>query len=368
MVNSHKTIWQNRGSRVAKVFNGLAVSGLLLSSGALYAQSTPSEFAELSLQELLNIPIYSDAEETAGKRWMFSYHYSQMNIKGYLDGSRKLSNADVLWRLGATRSNNNFPIVPAEITQQVHWLAARYRAAGWSMSVSLPYLEQSTDHISSIAGYERFRIETEGLGDMVLNGSTVISQGLLDSWTLSVGLSVPTGSIDETGDTPRGPGNQMLPYTMQLGSGTYDLPLSLSYRHRGESSWSATLSAKVRTGKNDRGYRLGNNWRLSGQYEFAQQLWGQPYIGLAYEGRQQIHGQDDEVTVSGAFPYPASITNPELFGGRQADVKLGVTWLPGVESGRHALTAEVGMPVYQHLNGPQPRESWQLRLNYDLSL
>lgn len=377
MGNSCEAIRQVRvrgykGYRFSRVCNGLAAAGLLLAAGPLYAQGTPSEFAELSLQELLNVPIYSLGEANPGKRWMFSYHYSQINIQGYQDGSRKRSKYDVLWSPGETRTSNNFPIVPTEITQQVHWLAARYQSADWSMSVSVPYIEQSTDHISSVAGYERFRIETEGLGDMVLNGATVISQGLLDSWTLSVGLSLPTGSIDEEGDTPRGPGNQQLPYTMQLGSGTYDVPLSISYRHWGEHNWSATLSAKIRTGKNDRGYRLGNYWRFSGQYDFAQQFWGQPYVGLAYEDRQKIHGQDDEVTLSGAFPYPASITNPDLFGGSQLDAKLGIAWFSGVggpgAEGRHALTAEVGVPVYQSLNGPQPRETWQLRLSYDLAL
>jgi hypothetical protein len=373
MGNVSEAIRQAGGYKVSSVASRLAAAGMFLFTGPLYAQSTPSEFAELSLQELLNVPIYTAAEGISGKRWTLSYHYSQINIEGYQDGSRKLSKSDVLWSPGETRTSSNFPIVPTKITQQVHWLAARYQAADWTLSVSLPYIEQSTDHISTIPGYERFRIESDGVGDMVLNGSTVISQGLLDSWTLSVGLSLPTGSIDEEGNTPRGPGNQQLPYTMQLGSGTYDLPLSVSYRHWGEHNWTATLSAKIRTGKNDRSYRLGNYWRLSGQYDFAPQSWGQPYVGLAYEDRQQIHGQDDEVTVAGAFPYPASITNPELFGGSQVDAKLGIAWfsgveVPGVEVGRHALTAEVGVPVYQHVNGPQPRETWQLRLSYDFAL
>ena len=42
------------------------------------------------------------------------------------------------------------------------------------------------------------------------------------------GLSFPTGSIDEKGDTPRGKGTQV-PYTMQIGSGTYDLQPALVY-------------------------------------------------------------------------------------------------------------------------------------------
>ncbi len=91
MGHPYEVIRRVGGRKVSRVFSGLSALGLLLSSGSLYAQGTPSEFAELSLQELLNIPIYSAAEEDAGKRWLFSYHYSQMNIQGYQDGSRKLS-------------------------------------------------------------------------------------------------------------------------------------------------------------------------------------------------------------------------------------------------------------------------------------
>jgi hypothetical protein len=46
-------------------------------------------------------------------------------------------------------------------------------------------------------------------------------------------MRLPTGSIDEVGDTPRnGSGTlERLPYTMQLGSGTYDFAVFDEVQH-----------------------------------------------------------------------------------------------------------------------------------------
>jgi hypothetical protein len=338
---------------------GLVIAGLCLPVTAS-AQGTPAEFAELSLQDLLHIPLYES--DAPADRWIFSYHYSRLTLDGYQDGDSNLPNSELLWHPGQARSHTNYLVVPTKITQQIHLLAAAYQADGWGLTVSFPYIKQTTDHISRLPGYEKFTLQSEGLGDVSLVGSYTLSQALLSNWTLTAGVSLPTGSIDETGDTPRAPGNQQLPYTMQLGSGTYDLPVSLGYQHWGQHQWGITLSGMLRTGKNDRGYRLGNYWRLSGQYDIQGFDWGQPYIGAAYEDRQAIHGQDDDLTQAGAYPYPASITDPDLFGGRQLDLKIGVRW----SVAGHRFSSELGVPLYQHLNGPQPREQWQLRVIYEL--
>ena len=66
---------------------------------------------------------------------------------------------------------------------------------------------------------------------------------------------MPTGSIDEEGDTPRAPGSQQLPYTMQLGSGTWDFPLFLSFRkYEARWDWGMDASYTLRTCSNDRDY------------------------------------------------------------------------------------------------------------------
>ena len=86
-----------------------------------------------------------------------------------------------------------------------------------TVRVQIPFVMQSTDHISIVPGYDAFNISSEGIGDVTVVADTTLSQSLNSLWKAGAGVSIPTGSIDEEGDTPRAPGKQQLPYTMQLG-------------------------------------------------------------------------------------------------------------------------------------------------------
>jgi hypothetical protein len=331
-------------------------------SSYLFAQSTPAEFAELSLGELFDMDIADD--ETADKDkspWSFSYKYKLAEFRGYLDGDSKRSDSEVLWEGSSeTRTDSNFPIVPTVIDQQVHVFSTGYSISPiWQLHISLPYVTQSTDHISIVDNYDHFTIDSEGVGDIVVSASHRFVATTDDVWWFTIGLSLPNGSIDEKGDTPRSPGDQQLPYTMQLGSGTYDFPLEFSYQSLGAHDFSLSMSAMIRTGKNDRDYRLGNSYGLSAIYRFDASATLKPFLGMEYQYRSAIHGQDDEITVSGSFSYPASITNPKLYGGEKVAAQIGVRWLL---NDAYALTLELSKPLYQNLNGPQPKENFQTGL------
>ena len=228
--------------------------------------------------------------------------------------------------------------------------------ADWRVHASMPYITQSTDHISIVPDYDHFTIDSDGSGAAVLSVSHRLIATSEDIWWFTAGVSLPTGSIDEKGDTPRDVGNQQLPYTMQLGSGTYDFPVEFSYQSMGKHDFSLSMSAMIRTGKNDRDYRLGNSYSLSGTYRFNATANIKPFLGLAYQYRSAIHGQDDEITLAGAFPYPASITNPRLYGGKKVSAEMGVRWK---FSETYALSVSFSKPIYQNLNGPQPKENFQ---------
>ena len=98
-------------------------------------------------------------------------------------------------------------------------------------------------------GYDAFNISSEGSAIPHCGGRYRQSdpEQYLEA---GAGISVPTGSIDEEGDTPRAPGNQQLPYTMQLGSGTWDVPLLLSFRKYGAQwDWGAHADCYLAHGK-----------------------------------------------------------------------------------------------------------------------
>ncbi|MFU8764180.1 MAG: hypothetical protein ACNA7T_06640 [Haliea sp.] len=331
------------------------------------AQSTPSEFAELSLLELFEQTIDDTGSSGPKSPWTFAYQYRFAEFEGYLDGTKSLSFQDVLWNgPGEQRTAKNFPIVPTRITQSVHTVGVGYQLDdNWQLYLSVPYIRQESDHISIVRDYDFFVIETHGMGDTSVSASYRWNDAAEHIWQFSFGLTLPTGSIDEVGDTPRAPGNQQLPYTMQLGSGTYDIPLELSYQHSELQNIDVRLSANIRTGRNDRSYRLGNNYTLSSRYQFHLSPTIQSFAGVNVQYSESIHGQDDSLLVNAAFPYPAAITNPDLYGGTKVNVRLGLLWQ---FSQANRLNIEVGKPVYQDLNGPQPKEQWRSSIQISRAL
>lgn len=326
------------------------------------AQSTPSEFAELSLQALLNMDVSAKGDYTnKASRWNFAVQLKAVEFEGYLDGNQKLSFDEVLFDPQTeTRTTKNFPVLPTVINQYVSVVRVGYQMRPeLQIAISVPFIRQATDHISSVPNYLDFLIDSSGLGDTVLSGSYRFSHVNNGFWWVVAGISLPTGSIDEIGDTPRAPGDQQLPYTMQLGSGTFDFPIEISFQSNNSHDYSISFSAMLRTGKNKRNYRLGNNYELKGKYRFALNRRAKLFVGSEYSYLRRISGQDDEITVAGDFPYPVAITNPALYGGRKVSISVGAVW---EFSDTMNVTLDFSKPVYEHLNGPQPKELWRTGL------
>ena len=70
--------------------------------------------------------------------------------------------------------------------------------------------------------------------------------------------------------------------------------------------------------------------------------------------------------VPGPFPYPASVTNPEMYGGSQAKLILGLR-IPVLSNGNY-IELEVGKPFYESLNGPQTREDIRYGFKFNLEI
>lgn len=329
--------------------------------------NTPSEMADFSLQDLLDLSIEDNKEEElSNSPWQLNFTYKQLLFDGYKSGTDDIGIDNILFSPGDVRTNENFPVVPTEITQEAVIFRLGYVInQSSSINVSLPYIKQGTDHVSSVAGYENFLLVSDGIGDIAANYSHILKRWNEQQLTWSIGLSLPTGSIDEEGDTPREPGNQQLPYTMQLGSGTWDIPLGLSYQKNMSTwVWQANLLAKIRTGKNDRDYRLGNRLTFSLSSKWRAQHNMKPLAKLQYSHWGSIRGQDDEITVPNpTFPYPAAITNPSYYGGKKLNASAGIEF----QFIRQIVAIEISKPLYQDLNGIQYDEEISFSVNWDLA-
>ncbi|MBX2857764.1 MAG: transporter, partial [Cellvibrionaceae bacterium] len=167
--------------------------------------------------------------------FMFSYRFMQMGMEANRNRGDDLRPEEVI------RFENTFAgrpmqppllrVVPLEMTMDMHMFGAMYAPSDkLTLMLMTNYLEKTMDHVTFNGNGEPlgfFTTETDGIGDTSL--SALINWA--DNVHATVGVSLPTGSIEETGEilTPMGQTPTVrLPYPMQLGSGTYDVIIGLT--------------------------------------------------------------------------------------------------------------------------------------------
>ena len=307
----------------------LAAGWLLLGSPtSVAAQSAPADLADLSLAELVAVDVVDDQQTV--DRWHADYNYVRVVFDGYRDGTTDISLDD----LRGPPRGGTFPVLPTRIVQEAHVFQIGYDLPGrTSVAFSVPYVRQSTDHVSVVPGYAAFNIMSDGIGDVSATFAHRLMQrpGRYASWT--IGASLPSGSIDQEGDTPRNTGQpvEQLPYTMQLGSGTYDLILGATYVASAGPvarpiAYSAQIFGKIRTGSNARDYSLGDLWLVSLDSSVRPVPWIEPTVGVRAQFWGEIDGADTSLQL-GPGVYPAPVTNPALFGGKKVNLMAGARFI-----------------------------------------
>lgn len=289
------------------------------------------------------IGVMGDHTHKTGE-WMLSYRYMRMHMEGNRDGKDRLSSSEVLAR---------YMVTPLEMDMDMHMVGAMYAPSDkLTLMGMLPYTEKSMKHQTRMG--QRFTTRASGIGDIKLSGLYLVHNHGGQRVHLNLGVSLPTGSIDERDDTPAG-SNQKLPYPMQLGSGTYDLMPGITYLgQQDDLSWGAQAIATIRLGENDNHYTLGDRLDMSA---WLQRKWTDALSASVRINAQRwgdIDGADPDLN-----PMMIPTADPDLRAGTRADLLLGVNYYArnGVMKG-HRFALELGKPVYQKLDGPQLETDW----------
>ena len=306
----------------------------------------------------------------AAHEWMLSYRVMHMAMSGNHIGTDSLSPEAIVTTIANPHAGPaTLRVVPVDMKMDMHMLSVMYGLTDRiTLMAMAQYREAEMEHIT-FAGMMgqtrlgRFSARSEGLGDTSIVALAKVFESESDTVLMSFGLSLPTGSIDETGSALT-PANMVmsaiLPYGMQLGSGTYDPLVSATWRHRaGHWQFGTQASGRLHAGENDAGYARGNearatvwtSWSPRPAWSFSTRLSGQA-IG-------EISGEDARITA------PVQTADPANYGGKRLDFGLGVNWMgqSGVLAG-HRLALEASMPVWQDLNGPQLGSDWLLTLGW----
>ena len=292
--------------------------------------------------------------------WMINYAFMHMDMRGLRHGTTNVPAANVGFMRGTPY---NYMMIPTSMTMDMHMGMVMYgitdRITGMVMGNYQVYEMKMLMDMGPMMGVsEDSPMRTSGIGDTELRGLYKINEYLVGS----LGLSLPTGSIEEKfvtmGETFRAP------YDMQLGSGTYDLKPTLTYNDvskDGKWNWGGQAQYTWHTAKNKNDWALGDNFKLTGWLQRALgpfTTWAR--FAFNYTGR--IRGEDPTIAI---INHPrkglgASMpdADPDNYGGRRLDGFVGVSYMLGPFS----LGVEGGMPLYQYLNGLQMKTDWMINV------
>lgn len=290
--------------------------------------------------------------------WMVGYHYEQSRTSGYRNGASKVSNASVMAAYGEAAT---------KMDMSMHMLELMYGVTDdFSLMLMPQYMYMDMTHKSSHGGGHSHEHSVEGLGDTELTGLySIFKQQNGENRQrahLNMGVSLPTGSIDETFTNHHGNLYHM-PYNMQLGSGTFDPIIGATYIAESPVwSWGAQTLNYIRVGKNDEGYRLGNKYTATAWV--ARNI--SEFVSLSFrlegEAWENVSGQDSSLpitTIAGA--------NPDELAGERIMANVGLNLLAGPSLGAlkgQRLALEFGVPLHERFSGPQPDSDYRLNIGW----
>ena len=258
-------------------------------------------------------------------------------------------------------------IVPLKANMQTQMMGAVYGLAdGISLFVAGSYVDKTQELLTfkGPAGTTRLGTatqHTEGFGDTRAGAVLRLYQAPGVNLTGILGLTIPTGALDEIAFplTPMGMRvARRANYGLQLGTGTYDGLLGLTYMGQsGPLGWGAAYRGRIPLeSENDEGYRWSDQHVLTGwlSYAFTQ--------GLSGTARLEGSTQDPIEGIDPKIIGPARGANPDFYGGERIEAFLGLnatTMLAGIGAARVGI--EAGTPLYENVEGPQLSKEWSLQ-------
>lgn len=342
----------------------------LLASAALLCAAMPASAHESDggnvtyASDHAPIGVMADHRHKKGE-WMTSYRFMHMDMSGNRNGTDGISPEEIVTTVSNPFANPpmmppTLRVVPTDMPMQMHMVGGMY---GLSDRVTLMamgmYLSSEMDHITfqgpmGATRLGEFTTETEGFGDTTIGAIVCLDDGSYEHRQINLGLalSLPTGSIEETDQilTPMGTTpSPRLPYPMQLGSGSFDLKPSLTaFSRTGNWNYGGQASAVIRLDENDEGYTLGDRFEATGWLAYEPAPW------ISFSGRLKAASIGRIDGTDPAIRAPVQTADPDNHGGETLDALVGVNLAgqTGWQKG-HRLAAEIGLPVYRDLNGPQ---------------
>ena len=362
----------------------------ILTNATVLANGRNGESESESTRPDSHAPLGVMGDHLHGKsEWMLSYRFMAMGMEGLRDGTKSISPDEV----------HGFTVIPTHMRMQMHMFGAMFaphdritlmamtsyrdnfmemEASQTTMAERLKPMDDHGEHghiggshdMAASHGVQSVEVgesgshdhgtigthemESSGLGDLKLAAIIPLLRAQEAVLLLNAGLSVPTGSIESEG------ANGVLPYPMQLGSGSFELMPGVTFTQT-LGNWSLGGQARVALplSENDRGYRIGHSAVATVWVGRRLNDWVSVSVRALLENWGNIEGSDHAFN-----PATAPTMDPRLRGGTRGNLLVGSNLifpdhLGGFLAGQR-FAVEAQLPVYQHLDGPQLELDWNV--------
>lgn len=339
-----------------RIANQLRATALGLTALAGLVWPTAGQHEPMSSHSRGHTPIGVAGDHVLGRgTTMVSYRYMRMSMSGNRTGTTDLSTDDVL---------KSFMAAPESMTMTMHMAGVMIAPSDAVTLMAMANWTSKSMNNATRQGHA-FQVESSGIGDVGIAALVRLKGSGSVRAHLNLGATVPAGSIEKVGETPTSMGQDVqLPYPMQLGSGTWDLmPGVTVLGTTRRMSWGAQGKATFRVGQNSRQYRMGHGSQGTAWVAFLPSDYVSFSARVLASKRGSYDGSDE-----GLNPKMTPAARADLRGGQRLDLPVGVNvYFPEGTLQGHRLAAELSLPVYQDLVGPQLKTGWQLTIGWQKS-
>jgi len=275
--------------------------------------------------------------------WMISYRFMNMQMEGNLQGRESVSNADIY--------DAGYMVAPKNMFMQMHMLGFMFAPSDKVTLYVMGGFLDNTMQLKTKMGMD-FDTSSKGFGDVKVGALYQLFNKNKNALHLNFGVSIPAGSLRESGVTPMSsPNEARLGYAMQLGTGSWDASLGATYLKQYENMSFGLQSTYVyRIGENAEGYTLGDKWNTSfwTAYKFSKEI--SSSLRVNYMDFASMSGKDAMFM----NPMMATVFDAANSGKKQLNLSVGgnIAFFEGGLNGIR-IAGEFGVPLSQDVTGVQ---------------
>ena len=287
---------------------------------------------------------------------MFAYGFGEMDMRGLQSDTDAVETADVL---------KDFMMAPTVMDMRKHMFGAMFAPHDKIILMAMAnyqqrHMEMEGAHMHAIGHHNHpvgtHEMSSAGIGDIKLDSILTLWKRHNFEFLGNVGVSFPTGSITQQAED-----GSILPYPMQLGSGSFEArPGVTFFETHGNWSYGGQLRGTFPLNTNASEYRHGNTLTATTWGARRVNNWISLSARLLFSHKGSITGKHPDLDINRSPTH-----RPDFQENNRLDVAISSNLIvPTGTLAGHRLAVEFMVPVYQKLTGTQLKSRWKLILGW----